>query len=300
MNLKRCAFFVQTVHSGSLSAAAQVLGCSQSAVSQMIAGLEQDLGVKLLHRSRVGIRLTAEGRLLLPEIDALLDTERRIENTCSDLRGGEKGEVVVASFSSVAVQWLPGIFKAFGEAHPGVELRLNTGDYSDVAQWLESGIANIGFITPGFGSSYLYIPLYRDPLLAVLPQAHPLARESEFPVEQAAKESFLGLPAASDQDARDYLDSCGIKPNIRLSTKDDYAILAMVRSGLGMSIMQGLLLRGETDGLRLLPLKPRAYRTIGLALTKEGEQSPAVRSFAAFVQAWVRENWQDGAIFNPE
>ena len=296
MNLKRYAFFVQTVHSGSLSAAAEVLGCSQSAVSQMIAALEQELGVTLLHRSRVGIRLTEEGKLLLPEIEAMLEAQRRIENLCTGLRGGERGTVVVASFSSVAVQWLPGIFKAFGEAHPGVELQLNTGDYADVAKWLESGAANIGFITPQFGENYRYIPLYRDPLLAVLPPEHPLVGGEEFPVEQVAKEPFLGLLAASDQDAREYLASFGITPNTRLSTKDDYAILAMVRSGLGMSIMQGLLLRGETEGLRLLPLKPRAYRTIGLALTEEGEQNPAVRSFAAFVQAWVRENWRDGAV----
>ncbi len=296
MNLKRYAFFVQTVHSGSLSAAAEVLGCSQSAVSQMIAALEQELGVRLLHRSRVGIRLAEVGRLLLPEIETMLEAQRRIESICTSLRGGERGTVVVASFSSVAVQWLPGIFKAFGEAHPGVELRLNTGDYADVAKWLESGTANIGFITPQFGESYRYIPLYRDPLLAVLPPEHPLAGGEEFPVEQVAKEPFLGLLAASDQDAREYLASFGITPNTRLSTKDDYAILAMVRSGLGMSIMQGLLLRGETEGLRLLPLKPRAYRTIGLALTEEGEQNPAVRSFAAFVQAWVRENWRDGAV----
>jgi DNA-binding transcriptional LysR family regulator len=296
MNLKRYAFFVQTVHSGSLSAAAEVLGCSQSAVSQMIAALEQELGVRLLHRSRVGIRLTEEGRLLLPEIETMLEAQRRIESICTSLRGGERGTVVVASFSSVAVQWLPRIFKAFGEAHPGVELRLNTGDYADVSKWLESGTANIGFITPQFGESYRYIPLYRDPLLAVLPPEHPLAGGEEFPVEQVAKEPFLGLLAASDQDAREYLASFGITPNTRLTTKDDYAILAMVRSGLGMSIMQGLLLRGETEGLRLLPLKPRAYRTIGLALTEEGEQNPAVRSFASFVQAWVRENWRDGAV----
>ena len=119
-----------------------------------------------------------------------------------------------------------------------------------------------------------------------------MAGAEEFPVERVAEEPFLGLLAASDQDARDYLAAAGITPNIRLSTKDDYAILAMIRSGLGMSIMQGLLLKGETEGLRLLPLKPRAYRTIGLAITKEGEQNPAVQAFAAFVQEWVRENWE--------
>ncbi len=296
MNLKRYRFFVQTVHSGSFSGAAEILGCTQSAVSQMISGLEKELGVSLLRRSRTGIRLTEEGRLLLPEIEGLLEAQRRIEDLCGDLRGGERGAVVVASFSSVAVHWLPGIFKAFGEAHPEVELRLNTGDYHDVSQWLASGAANVGFATPSCTEGCRFLPLYRDPLLAVLPPEHPLAEAGEFPVEQMGKESFLGLLAASDQDARDYLASAGIEPNIRLSTKDDYAILAMVRSGLGISIMQELLLRGQTEGLRLLPLKPRAYRTIGLAVTEEGWRNPAVRSFITFVQAWVRENGREGAI----
>ena len=296
MNLKRYRFFVQTVHSGSFSGAAEALGCTQSAVSQMISGLEKELGVSLLHRSRTGIRLTEEGKLLLPEIEGLLETEKRIEDLCSGLRGGEQGTVVVASFSSVAVHWLPGIFKSFGDAHPGVELRLNTGDYHDVSMWLDSGAANVGFATPSCAGSCRFIPLYRDPLLAVLPPEHPLAEAIEFPVERMEKESLLGLLAASDQDAREYLASAGIEPNIRLSTKDDYAILAMVRSGLGISIMQELLLRDQTEGLRLLPLKPRAYRTIGLAVTEEGERNPAVRSFTAFVQEWVRKNSKEGNI----
>ena len=296
MNLKRYRFFLQTVRSGSLSGAAEALGCTQSAVSQMISGLEKELGVGLLHRSRTGIRLTEEGRLLLPEIERLLEAQKRIEDLCEDFRGGERGTVVVASFSSVAVHWLPGIFKAFGESHPGVELRLNTGDYHDVSQWLGSGAANVGFATPSCAGDCRFIPLYRDPLLAVLHPEHPLADAPEFPVERMATESFLGLLAASDQDARDYPASAGIEPNIRLSTKDDYTILAMVRSGLGISIMQELLLRGETEGLRLLPLKPRAYRTIGLALTEEGERNPAVRAFAAFTRDWVRENGKEGAV----
>lgn len=290
MNLNRYRYFVQTVRSGSFSAAAEALGCSQSAVSQVILGLEGELGVSLLHRSRAGIRLTDEGRLLLPEIEVLLESQRRIESICAGFRGGERGTVTVASFSSVAVHWLPGIFKAFGEAHPGIELRLNTGDYHDVSQWLDSGAANVGFATPSCAGKCRFIPLYRDPLLAVLPPEHPLAEAEEFPVERVADEPFLGLLAASDQDARDYLSAAGVTPSIRLSTKDDYAILAMVRSGLGMSIMQGLLLRGETKGLRLLPLKPRAFRTIGLAMTEEGEQNPAVQAFSAFVQKWVEEN----------
>ena len=291
MNTKRIRFFVQTIRSGSFTQAAEILGCSQSAVSQMVSGLEEELGLKLMHRSRSGIRLTAEGQLLLPEMEAILEHERKLESLVESLRGGETGEVVVASFSSVAVHWLPSILREFGEQYPGVNLRLNTGDYHDVAQWLADGTAGVGFVNLPFDGDCSCIPLYQDRLLAVLPKGHPMAGLERFPVEQVAKEAFISLLAASDHDARRYLESQGVKPNIRFSTKDDYAILAMVESGLGMSIVPELLLRGEKAEICIMELEPKAYRTIGIALTEQGKSSPAAAAFAAFAQNWIRENW---------
>lgn len=288
MNLKQCQVFVQAVRAGSFTKAASQLGCSQAAVSQAVGGLEAELGLRLLHRSRSVLRLTAAGELLLPELEAMLSRQRAVLELAEGLRGGERGTVVVASFSSVAVHWLPDIFKAFGEKHPGVSLRLNTGDYHDVAQWLSEGTAAVGFVTLPYPEGDC-VPLYEDRLLAVLPADHPLAGGDCFPVEKAAGEPFLSLPASSDQDARVYLEANGVQPDIRLSTKDDYTLVAMVASGLGMSIMPELLLKGEHPGVRLLELRPRASRTIALALSEEGKTSPAAAAFAAFAQSWVRQ-----------
>lgn len=291
MNTKRIRFFVQAIRSGSFTQAAEALGCSQSAVSQMVSGLEEELGLKLMKRSRSGIRLTAEGELLLPEMEAILEHERKLEALVEGLRGGETGEVVVASFSSVAVHWLPAILREFGKMYPNVSLRLNTGDYHDVAQWLADGSAGVGFVNLPFDGACSCIPLYQDRLLAVLPRDHPMAHRERFPVEQVGREDFISLLAASDHDARRYLESQGVKPNIRFSTKDDYAILAMVESGLGMSIVPELLLKGEKADVCTMELEPQAFRTIGIALTEQGKSSPAAAAFAAFAQSWIQENW---------
>ena len=77
------------------------------------------------------------------------------------------------------------------------------------------------------------------------------------------------------------------KPNIRFETKDDYAVIAMVRQGLGVSVMPSLLLRGNTDGVEIRPIDPPASRTIALAAATD---APAATRFADFAARWVKEN----------
>ncbi|MBR3425717.1 MAG: hypothetical protein IKG79_06750, partial [Neisseriaceae bacterium] len=77
-------------------------------------------------------------------------------------------------------------------------------------------------------------------------------------------------------------------PNIRFTTTDDYAIIAMVAGGLGVSLMPKLLLSGRGDNVRVLPLNPPSSRTISLAVPERSLESRAVREFASFVAKWVK------------
>ena len=79
------------------------------------------------------------------------------------------------------------------------------------------------------------------------------------------------------------------QPNIKFSTKDDYAIIAMVEQGLGISIMPELLLRGRHDNVVIKELVPPSKRTIGLAIGETSSQSPATRKFADYIIKWVKE-----------
>jgi len=125
----------------------------------------------------------------------------------------------------------------------------------------------------------------------VLPKDHKHASLEKFPVELAENEAFITLLESSDHDSRRALDAAGVKPNIRFTTKDDYAIIAMVEQGLGISIMPELLLKGRDGRLKALELEPPCSRTIGLAMATSSDDSPATRSFAEYVCNWVKTEY---------
>ena len=114
----------------------------------------------------------------------------------------------------------------------------------------------------------------------------------KFPVAQVQYESYISLLESSDHDTRAIWRNSGVTPNIRFTSKDDYAIIAMVEQGLGMSIMPELLLRDHTDNVVVKELVPKASRLIGLAIPNASGTSPATRSFADCVVEWIKEQYQ--------
>ena len=109
---------------------------------------------------------------------------------------------------------------------------------------------------------------------------------------QVQYESYISLLESSDHDTRAIWRNSGVTPNIRFTSKDDYAIIAMVEQGLGMSIMPELLLRDHTDNVVVKELVPKASRLIGLAIPNASGTSPATRSFADCVVEWIKEQYQ--------
>ena len=277
------------VEEGSLTRAAQELGCTQSAVSHSISALEQELGFPVLTRNRGGIALTEEGERLMPAVRALLTSEEHLRQTASSIRGLDSGTVRIGTFTSVAVHWLPIVLKAFQQDFPGVSVKLLNGDYHDVEQWLEDGSIDIGFVTLPMQTECRCIPLMEDRLLAILPIGSRFENYVRFPLTECEREPFISLLESSDHDARRALEAAGVKPNVRFYTKDDYALIAMVEQGLGISIVPELLMKGRSDRVRTLPLIPEAKRIIGLAIAAGDKAGPAVRKFADYVVRYVVE-----------
>lgn len=289
MTAEKYQVFMTVVEQGNLTRAAELLGCTQSAVSHSIHALEEELGFTLLMRGRGGVRLTDEGERLLPAVRAYLSSGEQLQQTAAAIRGLDSGTVRIGAFTSVAVHWLPGALKAFQRDYPHVEFRLFNGDYHDVNQWLSDGSVDIGFVKMPCGLDCECIALMEDRLLAILPPDSRFAAYPRFPLSECATEPFISLLQSSDHDARSALEAAGVTPNVRFHTKDDYAILAMVEQGLGMSIMPELLLKGRSDNLLTLPLVPEAKRTIGLAIAAGNRAGPATRKFAEYVVNYVKQ-----------
>ena len=288
MSLKKYEAFVRTVELGSLTKAAQSLGSTQSRISHILNDLEEEYGFRLMHRSRGGIELTEAGRLLLPKMQAIVQKEQELSECVAEIRNADAGTVRLGVFTSVAVHWLPGMIRSFQSAHPRAQLEMRNGDYHDVEQWLREGSVDLGFITLPGPAEVETIPLAEDPLVAILPKGHRLAALSQIPIEELGEDPFISLLQSSAHDIHRAMDNAGIRPNIKYTTKDDYAILAMVEQGLGISIVPQLLIRGRSQNLEVRPLIPGASRTIALAIP-QGEALPVVRAFAETAVQWLRK-----------
>lgn len=289
-NLNKHKMFLTVVEQNSVSRAADRLGCTQSAVSHGIQSLEEELGFSLMTRTRAGIRLTPEGERILPAVRRLLSSQEQLNQIISSIQGLDAGTLRIGTFTSVGVHWLPSIIKAFQEDYPDIDIQLLNGDYYDIEQWLENGSIDIGFINLPCNAKCHYQALAEDRLLAVLPENHRFASYPRFPLQQCENEPFISLLESTNHDARKAMKAAGIRPNIKYSTKDDYAMIAMVEQGLGISIIPELLLKGREDHIIVKELVPPAKRTIGLAIPEASLSSPVTQRFKEYVISWVKEN----------
>ena len=282
MNIGKYETLMAVVEYGSLTRAAQSLGCTQSAVSHSIESLEQELGFALLKRGRAGVRLTGEGERLIPAVRNLLNSAEQLAQTAASIRGLESGTVRIGSFTSVAVHWLPPVLKEFQKDYPRVEFKLLNGDYHDVEQWLMEGSIDIGFVNVPCAVDCECIPLMEDRLLAILPRHSRFESYPRFPLVECETEPFISLLESSDHDARRALEAAGVKPNVRFYTKDDYAIIAMVEQGLGISVMNRLITEKHICSIAMLPVDPPSRITMGVALHSKTDASPAVKMFLKY------------------
>lgn len=288
MSASKYQVLLRVVELGSVTRAAEELGYTQSGVSHIISGLENELQLVLLHRSRNGVTLTDAGRRLLPHMRAVVREDEALRQTAASIRGLKEGTLRLGAFSSVSVSWLPAILKAFSEAEPGIDIRLSNGDYHDIDGWLADGTVDLAFVTLPRADDGQVIPLKDDPLMVILPKDHPLAGLEAFPIRQLESEPFISLLESSSHDTQRVLQGHNLHLKTRFTTKDDYALISMVENGLGISIVPKLLLRGLEDRVAAIPPETHIKRTIALALPEN--PTPAALCLAAFISDWVSKN----------
>lgn len=286
MSMKKYEALVKTVELGSLTRAAEELGSTQSRISHVLKDLEESFGFPLLRRSRKGVELTEAGAMLFEKMQEILSKNKELQELAAEIRNADAGTLRLGAFTSVAVHWLPGMIRAFQELHPKVELQMLNGDYHDMEQWLKNSDIDLGFVSLPAPDGVDAIALHEDPLVAIVPKGHPLAQMEKIPIEAMTKDPFISLLQSSSHDIHRALDKAGVRPNIKYTTKDDYAILAMVEQGLGISIVPQLLIQGRTQNFEARPLEPAACRTIALAIPK-GDRTPVTEAFIKTAQDWL-------------
>lgn len=283
MNILKYMAFIKTAEYGSFTKAAEVLHYSQSGISRMIGDLEKEWRATLLERSRWGVSLTSDGSRLLARAQKLCEEYRKLQMEVDDLHGVQSGLIRIGTFSSVATHWLPNIIKAFQKDHPNIDYELLLGDYAEIEEWIAEGRVDCGFVRLPARPAFETIPLARDDLLAVLPEGHPLAESERVPASALCSEPFILLERGARTDVTEIFEREGLSPRVRFTTWDDYAIMSMVESGLGISILPELILRRIPYRIVAKKLAVPAYREIGLALRERESASLAVKKFIEYL-----------------
>jgi DNA-binding transcriptional LysR family regulator len=284
LSINKYKILIKVVELGSLTKAADFMGFTQSAVSHTINSLEDEFGFLLLTRSRSGVKLTVNGEQMVKTIREVLKWNEHLEQEVASIHGLEIGTIHIGTFTSVSVHWLPGILKDFQQDYPNIDFKIKEGNYRQMEDWIAEGKIDCGFLSLPTRDMFDVIPLQKDQMLVVLPTDHPLSSESVLTLSQIEKEPFIMPSKGSDDDINRVLEKASIKPDIKFKVGDDYAIMAMVEKGLGISILPELVLRGQQRNIRIVELEEPSYRSLGIAVNSLKHVSPAVRRFLDYVQ----------------
>ena len=281
--LSRYEIVCKVVETGSFTRAAEQLGYSQSAVSQTVKSLEQELGTTLIRRGKGGVSLTADGAQFLPYLQSITRAEAALEQKRRELQGLTGSTVRIGTFTSVSRNLLPRLMQQFKARHPGVRFVLRQGEYTSISRWVQEGQVDFGFVNTDAVTGLTVQVLYQDEMAAVLPPAHPLARRERLSLRELADQPFILLDEGTHSVPLAAFSRAGLSPRIEYTVYDDYSILAMVRQNLGVSILYRLVLDGFEAGLALRPLAEKPTRTVALAWQNWETMPLAARHFAAFI-----------------
>lgn len=275
--------FVKTVETGSFTRAAQALDYAQSSISKMVTDLETEWGMTLLERSKSGVCLTSAGEQIMPFLRKVLQDHQELEGQISRMNGIETGIVRIGTFASVAINWLSNIFAALQKDYPGIGYEMLLGDYDEVEHWIGEGRVDCGFLRLPTRKNFDTILLKQDEYKLVLPPGHPLAEQETVAAEELNGLPFLLLEHGGKTEVSDLLERCGVKPDIRFTTWEDFAIMAMVERGMGVSILPDMILRRIPYRLEIRSLQTPYYRPIGLAMKRGLHPAPAVRKLIEYL-----------------
>lgn len=277
MDTKKYEAMVASIEQGSFTRAAEVLGYTQSGLTHMMNALETEVGFQLLQRGHFGIRLTANGERLLPLVEEFLQVSQRLQEEIDTINQLANETINIGAYSSIALNWLPTILDRFRQMYPSV--RVNTFDETrpQLFSGVQSGRFDLAFTSEPQNESVEWIPLARDPLLALLPKSAVAASRTAFPVEEYEGQQFLMPAHGYDVDILKVLNLHGVRPELLNTSVGDPAIVSMVAHGLGVSMLSELCIRGYEEHVVAMPLKPQHARKLGVILRKSGTVKPVVR-----------------------
>ncbi len=282
MELRHLRYFVAVAEERHFGRAAERLHIAQPPLSQQIRRLETELGEPLLYRTTRRVELSPAGEVLLERARAILAA---VDSAVDDARRaarGEYGRLAIGFTGSSTYAMLPSLAAAMREELPGVVLDLH-GELLTPAQVarLIAGTLDLGLLRPPVRERGLSTEvLHSEPLLAVLPETHPLANAEAVPLEQLKDDRFVTYPSHFRSVVHDAVeDACaahGFVPVAAHEVGETATLVSFVAAGLGVSLVPASVSKMTVEGAVYRPLVHDATRVELAVAWRRDDQRPVL------------------------
>ncbi|QES50145.1 LysR family transcriptional regulator [Streptomyces venezuelae] len=269
---------------GTVTATAEALLMTPSAVSQQLSNLARQLGVPLLEAQGRRVHLTDAAHLVLRHAEAVFAQLERADAELAGYLAGETGEVRLGAFSTAVPALVVPAVAALRLTHPGVEVRVRETEAAESYELLSAGAVDLALSLAAHAPTardprFTRIPLLADPLDVALPTDHPLAAAPSLRLADLSSEPWIyGGSGPWSEITRTACEAAGFVPEQAHSAAGWTAILALVEAGMGVALIPRMAAPRATGvTVRSLP-HDRPIRHVIAATRRGADTAPAVAS----------------------
>jgi len=281
MDLRRLRYFVAVAEELHFGRAAERVHVVQSAISQQIKLLEEEFGFALFERSRNRVTLTVPGEVFLPEARDILRRSEAALHRARASADGTVGRLAIGFVDNVLWSVLPPILRDFRVARPEVELTLRPMARSEQIEALRAGVIDIGILpSPAPTHAMRTALLVGAPLVAAIPEHHPLADRGSISLTELADEPWVVFPPSMRSRILEIVaSSCaaaGFVPIVAQEAEQLHTLLALVSAGLGVTLVPEWVARARPAGVSLVPVAEATPSYELLVAWQEEALNPAI------------------------
>ncbi|WP_411146559.1 LysR family transcriptional regulator [Streptomyces sp. x-80] len=296
LNLDRLRTLGAVARHGSVSAAADGLHVTTSAVSQQIAKLERETGQQLLAKNGRGVRLTDAGRLLADHATRILSQVELAQAELEAHRGQAMGELRLGAFPTAARGLFPAALATLRAAYPQLRTRLTELDPDASVRGVVRGDLDLAVVLDWYNrplplaEGLAKTPLLDDPADVAMPSDHPLARRRSVELEDFTDDEWISWPQG--EFCHDWLTftlrSRGFEPRIAHMAEEHHTQLALIAAGLGVAVAPRLGRGPVPDGVSVVPVGHRMCRHVYAIWRVDADRRPSIRAAADALRAAAR------------
>lgn len=266
----------------SVSKTAQKLNYTRSAVSQIIKNYEQELGIPIFQRTKTGMELLKTAEPVIEQIRQISNAQKNINQIISKLTSLQSGYIRIGAIQSISYHILPDLLRKFSAHYPDIQFDIAVHDFQSLSDQLREKKLDCIFTSRFAASTENFIPVIHDELMLITPMNHPLSALDTLTLQDIDHEDFILSADKLDYETGEIFQANHIYPNVTYQLNDDFAVLKMVESGFGITILPKLLLTHNPFQVCVRSFSEHYSRVLGISWNEDLTPSTALLTFLDF------------------